>query len=155
MQADRNKEGFAWQGWCDGSARPNPGQMAIGGVLRGPNTQAEITFSTRLSHAGCNNEAEALALRQLLLLAREQGITRLLVWSDSSVIVHAATSSNDERFLRLAALFAEIRQIMSHFAQIELRWLPQHRNQLADKLSRQALGLGERPAPRPAKRRRH
>jgi len=46
--------------------------------------------------------------------------------------------------------------LMERFEQLELRWLSQHRNLVADRLSRQALGLKERPTASPRKpRRRH
>ncbi|WP_026258870.1 ribonuclease HI family protein [Uliginosibacterium gangwonense] len=143
-----------WQGWCDGSAVPNPGRMGIGGLLRGPQGE-ELVFSVAMGRTGCNNEAEALALRGLLEHALAHGIRHLQVWSDSDVAVRLSLDAYSKEAQRLSSLFADIRILMGHFEQIELRWLPQHRNLSADRLSRQALGLKERPpvSPRPSRRR--
>lgn len=144
----------AWTGWCDGSAVPNPGKMGVGGVLRGPDA-TEHRFSFALGRTGCNNEAEASALLALLQLAARLGVQRLVAWSDSDVVVRIAGDEHSLEARRLAPLFAEIRAAMCAVERLELRWLPQHRNQVADALSRQALGLPPRAvAPRPKRRRR-
>jgi ribonuclease HI len=142
-----------WTGWCDGSAVPNPGKMAVGGVLQGPDL-AEHRFSFALGRSGCNNEAEAAALLALLQLAARLAVRRLVVWSDSDVVVRVAPDAASQEAQRLAPLFAEIRLAMRAFEALELRWLPQHRNLIADALSRQALGLVPRPAAARPKRRR-
>lgn len=142
-----------WQAWCDGSAVPNPGKMAVGGILQSPD-QLEHTFSFALGRSGCNNEAEACALLALLQRAARLGVGRLVVWSDSDVVVRIASNENSMEARRLAPVFAEIRRAMQAFEVLELRWLPQHRNQRADELSRLALGLGPRVAAPPRKRRR-
>lgn len=132
-----------WQGWCDGSALPNPGRMGIGGVLCAPD-QSVQEFSKALGPSGCNNEAEASALLELLQLACRCGARCLVVWSDSDVVVRIASAAQSDEAQRLAPLFARIREAMLLFEVVELRWLPQHRNEIADRLSRQALGLKPR-----------
>jgi len=129
--------------------------MGIGGFLRGPQGE-ELTFSLATGRTGCNNEAEALALRGLLEQALAHGIRCLQVWSDSDVVVRLSRDAQSREAQRLSSLFDDIRMLMGRFEQMELRWLPQHRNLVADRLSRQALGLKERPTASPRKpRRRH
>ncbi len=132
-----------WTGWCDGCALPNPGRMAVGGVLCGPDgSRREISRAT--GRTGCNNEAEILALQDLLEFALECGVRRLLVFSDSDLVVRVVPDPASREARRLAAHFAEVRKRVLCFEQFELRWLPQHRNREADELSRQAFGLPPR-----------
>lgn len=151
MSGEQLPAGF-WQGWCDGSAVPNPGRMGIGGVLQAPDQRVQ-EFSVALGRSGCNNEAEAVALLELLRLACRSGVRCLRVWSDSDVVVRVSVDANSMEAQRLAPLFMQIRVAMQSFDVIELRWVPQHRNQSADRLSRQALGLAARPEPTKSRKR--
>ena len=139
-----------WQAWFDGSALPNPGRIGIGLVLQSPDgRRCERSFVARES--GCNNEAELHALCALLELAREQGATRLCVCGDSDIAVKYASGVGVTRIGRLVTLVQRAQQLMAAFDEVELRWVPRHRNCSADRLSRQALGLQEKP---PAQKRR-
>ncbi len=138
--------------WCDGCARPNPGQIGLGALLRAPDGR-EYRLSERAAQPGCNNEAEARALLATLRQARALGADRLRIASDSDVVVRLTHDASSSEALRLAPLFAEIRAELAHFDEVELRWLPQHRNTFADELARAALGLPPRaPAKIPRKR---
>ncbi|ANY62538.1 hypothetical protein MA05_11135 [Comamonas aquatica] len=55
-----------WILHIDGSAMPNPGRMAVGLVLTGPDG-SHHSAARRLPHTGCNNEAELTALLDGLL----------------------------------------------------------------------------------------
>jgi ribonuclease HI len=139
-----------WQAWFDGSALPNPGRMGIGLVLQSPEgTRCERAFVARES--GCNNEAELHALCALLELAREQGVKRLCICGDSDIAVKYASGAGTTRIQRLLMLVQRAQLLMAGFEEVELRWVPRHRNGSADRLSRQALGLQEKP---PAQKRR-
>lgn len=141
-----------WQAWCDGCARPNPGRIGLGALLRGPDG-SEHSLSQRSPHEGCNNEAEARALLATLQLARSLGAQHLQVFSDSDVVVRLAQDASIIEATRLGPLFDEIRAHMQAFTRLELNWLPQHRNTRADELARAALGLPPR-APAKVRRRR-
>lgn len=140
-----------WLGWCDGTAVPNPGKMAVGCVLRSPSGQ-EYAYAAPTGRTGCNNEAEALALLALLELCAQHAVPRLVVCSDSDVLVRLVRQPQVREAARLQPLFARIRQEITRFAAFELKWLPQHRNTAADALCREALGLKPRPAPKKTKR---
>lgn len=142
-----------WQAWCDGCARPNPGQIGLGALLRAPDG-SEHRLSQRSARNGCNNEAEGLALLATLQLALKLGARQLQVFSDSDVVVRLAQDASLPEALRLSPLFSEIRACMAGFGCLELHWLPQHRNTRADELARAALGLPPR-LPAKTKRKRH
>lgn len=144
-----------WQAWFDGSALPNPGRLGLGIVLRGPDGR-ELTQSLRPQAAGCNNEAELQALCAVLGLASSHGVRCLQVWGDSDVSVRYVNGSEQTLIPRLLPWIAAARDLLAGFEQVTLKWVPRHRNQQADALSRQALGLAVKPLATPhAQRKRH
>jgi ribonuclease HI len=145
--------GLIWQAWSDGTACPNPGRIGLGGLLVAPDGR-EFPLSQNHPQPGCNNEAEARALLATLDLALALGVSHLRIHSDSDVVVRLAQAPNSTEAARLAPLFEMLRQRLARFTWSELKWLPQQRNQRADQLARQALGLPPRQSPKPHKRRR-
>ena len=157
----------AWVIHCDGSAWPNPGRMGLGALLMGPDGTVRHQISEATTFTGCNNEAELRALlRALQWLQGEAAAatTAVQVISDSSVLVEKlappAGAPTLAPIARLAPLFDEARTVLQRFAQVNLQWVPRHRNGAADALARAALGLAPKAA-LPAgqvqrgKRRRH
>lgn len=142
-----------WQAWFDGSALPNPGRMGIGIVLESPDGQRQHqSFVPRDS--GCNNEAELLALCAVLTLARDAGARRVQVRGDSDIAVRYVNRTDATSIERLCLLIERAQTLVEMFDDVELRWVPRHRNQAADDLSRAALGLPSKPAVVGQRRRR-
>lgn len=143
-----------WQAWFDGAAAPNPGPMGLGGLLLSPAGEKR-ELSQRPGRSGCNNEAELLALGEVLDLAWQAGARRLTVWGDSDFAVQHLTGRARTAVPYLAGLLAGLLEKAARFEAVEFRWLPRHRNGEADRLSRQALGLLPAvPRARGVKRRR-
>jgi ribonuclease HI len=141
-----------WTVYCDGSALPNPGRMGLGAVITAPDgTQSKLSVAT--DARGCNNEAELRALMLALLRLQAQGARAVQIYSDNSILVAQLTGSPGQPFARLAPLFEEARAQLALFDQVQLNWIPRHRNGLADALAREALGLPPKPSP-PARPRR-
>ena len=146
----------AWVIHCDGSAWPNPGRMGLGAVLTGPDGTVHHRISEATGITGCNNEAELRALlRALQWLEALQGpaaaaTTAVQVFSDSSVLVEQLAPPPGARTVdpiaRLAPLLDEARTVLQRFAQVDLQWVPRHRNGAADALARAALGLAPKAA---------
>lgn len=147
------QDSAAWQIWFDGSAYPNPGRLGLGAVLRGPDGQ-HIELSTTAHGTGCNNEAELLALEQAVRAAREAGARQLVARGDSDFVVRHLNGDAQTDIARLRAIVERLRAQLGDFAAVRLEWVPRHRNPDADRLSRAALGLPDKPAPRPISRRR-
>lgn len=141
-----------WQVWFDGSAFPNPGKLGLGVLVRAPDGRVHTMFSQCAAGTGCNNEAEMLALCAALSLAHAAGARRLLVYGDSDFAVRHGAGVSHTTAVRLVALVNEAQSLMRRFDDFELRWIPRHRNGEADRLSRAALGLVDKPAPHPGKR---
>lgn len=133
-----------WYLWVDGTALPNPGRIGLGLVLQSP--RGDTRFESRLPNLhGCNNEAELIAFCHGLRLAAEAGAERLLVVSDSDFVVRHVRGQAHTTVARFIPLIEEARALAAGFAEVDLRWLPRHRNQEADRLARQALGLVDKP----------
>lgn len=140
-----------WQAWFDGSALPNPGRIGIGLLLQAPDgSLSERSFVAR--EPGCNNEAELRALCALLELAGDCGARRLQIRGDSDIAVKYANGIDATQVVRLQVLVQRAQALMAQFDEVDLRWVPRHRNTGADALSRRALGLPEKMPARPRKR---
>lgn len=129
-----------WQAWFDGAACPNPGRIGLGAVLLAPDGR-RFEHARIAADSGCNNEAELLALCELLELAHSEGARHLAVCGDSDFVVAHLLGANTTQVVRFAAPLARARQLLSGFASVSLKWVPRHRNRDADRLSRGALGL--------------
>lgn len=147
-----------WHAWFDGAASPNPGKLGLGVVLQSPDG-AQTELSARGDGTGCSNEAELQAVCLALTHAHAAGARHLILTGDSDFAVRHGAGLDHTAVPRLVALIGQVHDWASHFEHLEFRWVPRHRNQAADRLSRAALGLPHKPAPhpgktRPAKRRR-
>ena len=138
-----------WQLWFDGSAQPNPGRLGLGAVLVGPGGERR-DCSVLAPGSGCNNEAELLALAKALELARDAGARHLVLRGDSDFAVRHLRGEAVTQVGRLQALVAVIRGQFEGFASVRLEWVPRHRNPDAERLSRAALGLPDKPAGHPS-----
>ena len=124
----------------DGSSLPNPGPMSLGVVLQMPDG-VQHTLSKNLHRSGCNNEAELLALMAALDLADSLGARCLTVRTDSQVLLEQLGPPGPKParpIERLKPLFEQARQRMQSFDELQLQWLPRHRNNEADALARAA-----------------
>lgn len=142
-----------WRLFFDGTASPNPGRMGIGCLLLAPDG-SEHHISRALSGSGCNNEAELQALLAGVQLAAELGVTTLHIAGDSRAMLDYLQAGAVATVPRLQELLDQVRQRLAVLAAYRCTWLPRHRNQVADALARQAIGLALKPAGRPISRRR-
>lgn len=137
-----------WIAYIDGSALPNPGRMRIGGIAYAPDGSSHC-FSQALGHTGCNNEAEALAAIHALTWLQGMGVRDVLLHTDSSILAAQMGDPAAKSIVRLAALYEQARALRAGFSQLEVRWVPRHKNTVADSLARgdalDTLGLAPLP----------
>jgi ribonuclease HI len=126
--------------------------MGLGAVLTAPDGTRH-SLSIPAESRGCNNEAELRALMAALQEARRHGAAALVIHCDNSVVVEQLAGTALAPFLRLAALFDEVRAELQSFASTRLVWIPRHRNREADALARAAVGLLPKKPAAPARRR--
>lgn len=134
-QAEKT-DGSIWLAWFDGSARPNPGRIGIGGVLRNPNG-ALFELCTAAGH-GDSNQAEYLALIAVLEMAVQLQAAPLLVYGDSRVVIDSLRSNSHAG--RLSDYHAQAQTLLARLPDVTLRWIPRRRNGVADALSQRACG---------------
>lgn len=122
---------------------PNPGRMAIGVVLTGPDGSRH-TLGQPLPGSGCNNEAELRALLAGLQLAQSQGARAVRIYTDSQWLVEqlaqpALLGKRIRATVRLADWLATARNALQVFdAGVQWRWIPRRCNTEADALARAA-----------------
>lgn len=133
---------YFWILHIDGSAMPNPGRMAIGVVLTGPNA-SHFDLGKALPGTGCNNEAELRALLAGLDLAQQQGAMALRIYTDSQWLVAQLAIPDSGKPLprptwRLLPWIEKVKAAVQCFDEVQWRWIPRHCNAQADALAREA-----------------
>lgn len=118
--------------------------MGVGIVLMSP-AGIRSEKSALIGGSGCNNEAELHALCLALEIAFAEGARRLALRGDSDVAVRYVRGLQSTQIARLVVLVAHARERIRGFDDVQLLWVPRHRNVDADRLSRLALGLPPSP----------
>lgn len=129
--------------WIDGAARGNPGDAGFGVVLEDGDEAVEVAgFLGRTT----NNVAEYVALLAALALARRRGLERLVLHSDSELIVRQLEGRYRVRAPHLAPLFLRVVQLRRHIPDLEIRHVSRQDNHRADRLANLAIDE-RRPVP--------
>jgi ribonuclease HI len=128
----------------DGAARGNPGPAAFAYVIRRGNQLVEEDAG-RLGTT-TNNFAEYTALVRALHRAAELGEKRLLIWSDSELLVKQMNGEYRVKSADLQPLYQKAKELQQHFDSVVIRHVRREQNTHADRLCNEALdGLrGER-----------
>lgn len=124
-----------WTVYIDGSAVPNPGHMRIGGIAYAPDGSSS-SFSQPVGHTGCNNEAEALAAIHALQWLHAQQVQQLVLYTDNSILAEQLTLAHPKRIERLFDVYEQARCVSRLFDSVQVRWIPRHKNAVADALAR-------------------
>ncbi len=138
----------------DGAARGNPGPAAFAYVIA-------VDGQTVLEHAGrlgkaTNNVAEYTALVKALEQVGELGAERLVIRSDSELLVKQMNGEYKVKNPALRDLYEEAVDLSRGFASVRLEHVRREQNKRADQLCNHALdgkldddlAAPERPAPR-------
>ena len=123
----------------DGACRGNPGASGVGVIVR--NEQGDIILS-RSGYIGetTNNVAEYSAL--LLLLRSMQTIpcTRLVVQSDSELMVRQVNGQYKVKDAKLKRLFLEVQRLKANAPYtLELHYVPREQNTETDRLANEGI----------------
>lgn len=123
----------------DGASRGNPGASGVGVIVR--NEQGDLILS-RSGYIGetTNNVAEYSAL--LLLLHSMQSIpcTRLVVHSDSELMVRQVNGRYKVKDPKLKKLFLEVQRLKASAPYtFELHYVPREQNAETDRLANEGI----------------
>lgn len=132
----------------DGAARGNPGPAAIAYVIATP--AGPIEHAETLGNA-TNNTAEYTALVRVLHRAAELGLRRLVIHSDSELMVKQMAGEYRVKNADLKELYDQAQELLPRFANVELRHVRREANKRADELCNLVLDGEYTPGAAPAK----
>jgi ribonuclease HI len=136
----------------DGAARGNPGPASFAYVIAGGG-QPTVEENGYLGST-TNNVAEYTALVRALERAAQLGGRRLVIYSDSELLVKQMNGEYRVKNESLRELFEEAKALTRPFDSVVLRHVPRSQNSEADRLCNEALNAAlKRPAPAAAVRR--
>ncbi len=123
---------------CDGACQPNPGPGSIGVALFDDAGDVVATISRALTADETNNSAEYHAAIAAFTLARERGIARPDVRTDSRLVVEQGCG----RWVVREPTLLDLNKRLQHALRVTggtLTWIPREENTVADALSKRAL----------------
>lgn len=121
--------------YTDGASFNNPGPAGIGVVLV-VDGDVVLTRSEDIGYA-TNNQAEYRALLKGLAEALERGVKRLLVRSDSQLLIRQMTGEYKVKAKALQALRREAEAMKQRFDEIDFEHVYRDFNEVADELAKQ------------------
>lgn len=98
-------------GQCDGASRGNPGESGIGVIIRDAKGNVLYAEGGYIGRA-TNNIAEYEALLACLSKARALGCTRLVVQSDSELMVRQLQGTYKVRDKKLQKYFLKVNELL-------------------------------------------
>jgi len=122
----------------DGGARGNPGPAAYGVVLREAGGATLVATGKYVGRA-TNNVAEYYGLIAALDAARERGVTRLRVESDSELMVRQMQGRYRVKSPDLRPLHERAVKLSREFEYFDIAQIPREKNREADRLVNAAL----------------
>jgi ribonuclease HI len=122
----------------DGASRGNPGPASYAVILRGPDGAPRFEVGKYIGRA-TNNVAEYYGLITALDYAAAQGIDRLLVRSDSELLVRQMQGRYKVKSADLRPLYERARKLANGFAYFAVEHVPREQNSEADALANLAL----------------
>src|ERR1700674_5889662 len=122
----------------DGASRGNPGPASYAVILRGPDGATRFEVGKYLGRA-TNNVAEYYGLITALDYAAAQGIDRLLVRSDSELLVRQMQGRYKVNSPDLRPLHERARKMAHGLAHFSIEHVPRELNREADALANLAL----------------
>ena len=133
---DANDVECIYVGQFDGSAKPNPGLMKIGGYIKNLKHMDRNMYTFSLDKGeGTNNRAEYLALITLLETAISKGIKRMNIYGDSNLAVmqvNGKWKANKD----MGPLRDQVLDLLEFFDHWSLSHVPRALNSEADALTR-------------------
>lgn len=127
----------AWKIHIDGAARGNPGPAAFAFVIQKEGSPS--IEDNGLLGVTTNNLAEYSALVRALERAAELGALRLIIHSDSELLVKQMNGAYRVKNPDLRVLHDRAKELIDQFDQVVIRHVRREHNSRADELCNQAL----------------
>jgi len=122
--------------WIDGASRGNPGDAGFGVVLETDRDGEEV-----VGYLGkaTNNVAEYAALIAPLTLAAERGVEKLVVYSDSQLMVRQVNGFYRLKAPHLKPIFLEVLKLRQAIPDFIIEHVARDENKKADGLANRAI----------------
>jgi ribonuclease HI len=124
--------------YIDGASRGNPGPASYAVVVKAPGGKTEFEIGKYFGRA-TNNVAEYYGLIAALDAAQSHGIQRLLVRSDSELMVRQMQGRYKVKSADLKPLYERALKLSRGFAYFAIEHVPREQNAEADALGNRAL----------------
>lgn len=124
--------------YVDGASRGNPGPASYALILRGPDGATRFEVGKYIGRA-TNNVAEYYGLITALDYAVTQGLSRLLVRSDSELLVRQMQGRYKVKSADLRPLHERAKKLAHGLAYFAIEHVPREQNREADELANLAL----------------
>jgi len=122
----------------DGGSRGNPGDAGFGIHVTAPDG-AEVAGLYGFIGQATNNVAEYQALLHGLRYALQRGARRVLVFSDSELVVRQIAGQYRVKHPAMVPLHREALALMRQFADVRVAHVRREQNKEADELANRAL----------------
>jgi ribonuclease HI len=126
-----------WQVHIDGAARGNPGPGAFAFIIQ-KNGSRPIEENGLLGIT-TNNLAEYSALVRALERAFQGGAKRLIIHSDSELLVKQMNGEYRVKNADLREMYDRAKELINQFSHVQIRHIRREQNSRADELCNQAL----------------
>jgi ribonuclease HI len=127
-----------WLLMVDGAARGNPGIAGCGAVIY-DKTGAVVRELSRYLGQATNNVAEYQGLLMGLEALIQLGRKRIIVQSDSQLLVRQLNGEYRVKDEKLKRLFERAMTLLRQFDSVQIVHVPRELNKLADRLANQGI----------------
>lgn len=124
--------------YTDGASRGNPGPAAIGIHVTDSDSQTIAEHKEALG-IQTNNFAEYTAVIRALELSLAQGVTDIILRSDSELMVRQMSGMYKVKSEAILPLYEKANQLLSKFASVKFEHVRRENNREADRLANEAL----------------
>ncbi len=123
--------------YTDGASKGNPGPAGVGVVILSPEGDEEY-LKAYLGHA-TNNQAEYEALILGLDRLLDKGVKRVIIKSDSELLVRQLKGKYKVRNPGLKSRFDKVRELLNQLEEYDIFHIRREENSRADKLANEAI----------------
>jgi ribonuclease HI len=128
--------------FTDGASRGNPGEAGIGGLARNESGAVVFSFNGYIGET-TNNVAEYTALLALLKRLQKERATRVVIHSDSELMVRQLNGQYKVKDPHLLKCFRQVHKLLARLPfEVEFRHIAREQNSEADRLAN--LGIETR-----------
>ena len=124
--------------YVDGASRGNPGEAAIGAVIKDKQGRLIASISQRIGYA-TNNQAEYRAVIAALEKALKMGVREVELKADSELVVKQLKGEYRVKRVTLKPLYERVRQLQGKLELLTVRHIPREQNAEADNLANRAF----------------